>query len=93
MNLQAKHPETNAAKKPTTIGTIPSELTTSPLTKSNNSKNASPKIGINTIKKENLVTLSFFTPHNNPVAIVVPLRLRPGNTATACARPMIIASL
>ena len=62
MNLHAKQPDANAATKPTSIGTSPSELTTSPLNKSSNSKKASPKIGINTIKNENLVTPLFLFP-------------------------------
>jgi hypothetical protein len=51
-------------------------------------KKVSPKMGINTIKKENFATSSFFTPNNKPVAMVVPERERPGKTATACANPI-----
>ena len=91
---QAKHPEMNAAINPQHKDVVLiADATTSPESISSNSKKASPKIGINTIKNENLVTLSFFTPHKSPVAIVVPLRLNPGSTAKACDKPIMIASL
>ena len=78
--------------KPTTNGNQPIVVVISPCSKSNKSKNASPKIGINTIRNENCATASFFTPQSSPVAIVVPLRLNPGSTAIACAQPMMMAS-
>ena len=64
----------------------------SPCSRSNKSRNASPKIGISTMRKENCATDSFFTPQSSPVAMVVPLRLNPGRTAIACAQPMMMAS-
>ena len=47
------------------------------------SRKASPKIGTNTIKKENLATFSLLFPSRIPVAMVEPERDKPGNTAQA----------
>ena len=48
INLQAKHPEMNADINPTTIGTIPNALTTSPLNISTSTilSISSPKVSI-----------------------------------------------
>ena len=94
MNLQAKHPDMNAAKKPTARGAkpIPPKSDGSSII-SRTFKNVSPKIGISTMRNENCATLSFLLPSKRPVAIVVPERDKPGNTAIACPTPMMNASL
>ena len=55
-------------------------------------KKASPSTGTKTIKKENLAIFSLLLPKRIPVAIVEPERESPGNTAHACANPIIKAS-
>ena len=49
---------------------------------------ASPKMGGMTIRNENCANFSFLLPSSKPVAMVLPERLKPGSTATACAIPM-----
>ena len=56
------------------------------------SSSASPNIGGITIRKENCASFALLSPNNKPVAIVLPERDNPGNTAHACARQMINAS-
>ena len=86
-------PEINAAKKPTIndkVGT--SETIFSPFNAFSISRRASPKMGGMTIRKENFARFSFLLPNNNPVAMVLPDRESPGNTAQACAKPIMNAS-
>ena len=97
IHLQAKQPDTNAARKPITIADAerdveaPCSARYSALgeMKCLTSSNASPKMGGITIRKENWASFSFLLPNSKPVAIVLPLLLKPGNTATACAIPII----
>ncbi len=56
------------------------------------SNNASPKIGMSTMRNENLATCSFLLPNIIPVAMVEPERDKPGKTATAWAKPIMKAS-
>lgn len=51
--------------------------------KSSKERNASPSMGMRTIRNENCATCSFLLPSNKPVAMVVPERDSPGSTATA----------
>ena len=95
IHLQARHPEMNAAKNPI----INALVLMLPITASvpsfiilTVSSSASPKMGGITIKKENCAKDALLFPKSRPVAIVLPERERPGNTATACAKPMINAS-
>lgn len=53
-----------------------------------NSRNASPKTGTRTIKKENFAISSFFNPSSIPVEIVAPDLDNPGNTAMAWEIPI-----
>ena len=85
IQLQAKYPETNAAINPAITG-LKSIAPNSPLAKS---RNAAPKMGIITIRNENLATSSRCLPSISPVEIVEPERLRPGSTAMAWAIPII----
>ncbi len=89
---QANHPDAKAVTKP-----IPIAVTERPVAAGVNSpptmpKNACPKMGIKTIRKEKGATLSFSTPNINPVAMVAPDLESPGMTAHACATPIINAS-
>ena len=90
IHLQAIHPTTNDATKPTIIASSPALSAPATLTASVAgssiffmSSSPSPRIGIITMKNENLATSSFLSPNRIPVAIVDPERLRPGKTATA----------
>ncbi len=56
------------------------------------SSTASPRMGIITIRNENLAICSRLSPMMMPVAIVDPERDRPGRTATAWAQPITKAS-
>jgi hypothetical protein len=98
IHLQAKHPITKAAMKPTAIGnqpmdSVPAIASLDGIKIFFKSNNASPKIGIITMKNENDATCSRLSPMMIPVAMVLPERLNPGNTATAWAMPMINASV
>ena len=95
IHLQARHPVMNAARNPNIMAETGREVTASVVPASmifSTSRNASPKMGISTIRKENLATASFLLPNSSPVAMVLPEREIPGNTATACANPMTKAS-
>ena len=52
------------------------------------SRRASPRMGGMTIRKENCASFSLLLPRRRPVAMVLPERERPGNTARAWAMPM-----
>ena len=86
MTRQANRPDRKAARNP--------RQSESPLTEPlkkwpvsemlpTMSRNCSPMIGTRTIKKENWAMTSRRTPVIRPVAMVVPLRERPGATAQA----------
>src|SRR5574344_668268 len=93
IHLQAAKPDTNAVREPMMIEReeVPEEAAEkSPPTKF---KNASPKMGMSTMRNENCATELFFTPHRSPVEMVAPERESPGRTAMAWATPMITASL
>ena len=93
IHLQAMQPNTKAARKPTTSGTVSMlPITFSPLAIFSVSSRASPKMGGITMRNENWASDSFLLPSSRPVAMVDPERDTPGSTATACARPMIKAS-
>ena len=83
IQLQAIYPEIKAARKPTTSANIEIPLSEGKKPPYIMSRKASPKIGTNTIKKENLATLSLLFPSRIPVAMVEPERDKPGNTAQA----------
>ena len=82
MNLQARQPVTNEARKPAERGPAATPAVRSPLTASSS---VSPRIGASTIRNENCATAAFLLPSKRPVAIVVPERERPGMAAQADA--------
>ena len=93
IHLQAMHPLTNAATKPTTRGNVSMPANaSSPLAAFKTSSNASPSMGGMTIRNENWARFSFLLPSSKPVAMVEPERESPGSTAAAWARPMMKAS-
>ena len=93
IHLQAMHPLTKAATKPTMRGSVSiSPNASSPLTALSTSRSASPRMGGMTMRNENCASFSFLLPSKMPVAIVEPERERPGSTAAACAKPMMKAS-
>ena len=83
IQLQAIYPEIKAARKPTTSANIEIPLSEGAKPPFIMSRKASPKIGTNTIKKENLATFSLLFPSRIPVAMVEPERDKPGKTAQA----------
>ena len=94
IHLQAIHPTTNDAMKPTARHRPPtSDSEPPPAIISFISSNASPRIGIITMRNENDATFSRLSPSNIPVAIVVPDLLSPGNTAIAWDIPITKASI
>ena len=93
MNLHAKQPDMKAPRNPINKGVNPMPPSNAgSLMMSMTLRNVSPKIGIKTIRKENCAMLSFLFPRMRPVAMVVPERESPGNTARACPNPMMKAS-
>ena len=71
MNLQARHPVTNAARNPAASGTVAMPAVRSPLMASSS---VSPRIGASTIRNENCATAAFLLPSSRPVAMVEPDR-------------------
>ena len=97
IHLQAAHPTRKAAMNPTVRGIKPMlwDVNASPEPEIifRQSRKASPRMGIITMKNENWASWSRRSPSKIPVAMVEPERLRPGRTAIAWAHPMIKASI
>ena len=93
ITLQANNPDKNAERNPKRRGIAPIDVDAIDKSPDTNCKKDSPRIGINTIKKENSVTLFLSTPQSKPAEIVDPERDSPGITATACAKPIMNADL
>ena len=99
IHLQAKHPEMNAARKPMMMAevemgvVVPCSARYSALGAKMclKSRSASPRIGGITIRNENWASFCLLLPSRSPVAMVLPLLLKPGSTAHACAMPMMNA--
>ncbi len=90
ITLHARQPLTKAATKPMSRGCH--SMVSGSFINLMPSNKASPKIGGMTMRNENCAKSAFLTPNSRPVAMVEPERDKPGNTATACAQPMMKAS-